>query len=160
MSKIRHPDILYDADAHSPLAPLTVRTNVSPDNPNLVTQGPFYGVSGDVNRAPLRDYCKHGYESQREFRAAVCELIRRWKWREGECIEKRMFHGIDGVSVYNSLTLLRLRFHDTPGCRPDEAWIPLYLADPVPTPPYAQPRKLTRNEQLLEELQNFILWGK
>lgn len=160
MSTKRHPDILYDADAHSPLAPLTVRTNVSPDNPNLVTQGPFYGVSGDVSRAPLRDYCKHGYESQREFRAAVCELIRRWKWREGECIEKRMFHGIDGVSVDNSLTLLRLRFHDTPGCRPDEAWIPLYLADPVPTPSYAQPRKLTRNEQLLEELQNFILWGK
>ena len=160
MSKTRHPDILYDSDSHSPLAPLTVRTNVSPDNPNLVTQGPFYWVSGDVNRAPLRDYCKHGYESQREFRAAVCELIRRWKWREGECIEKRMFHGIDGVSIDNSLTLLRLRFHDTPGCRPDEAWIPLYLADPVPTPPYAQPRKLTRNEQLLEELQNFILWGK
>ena len=71
-----------------------------------------------------------------------------------------MFHGIDGVSTDNSLRLLRLRFHDTPGCRPDEAWIPLYLADPVPTPPYAQPRKLTRNEQLLEELQNFILWGK
>lgn len=160
MSKTRHPDILYDTDAHSPLATVTVRTNVSSDNPNLVTQGPFYGVSGDVNRAPLRDYCKHGYESQREFRAAVCELIRRWKSREGECIEKRMFHGIDGVSIDNSLTLLRLRFHDTPGCRPDEAWIPLYLADPVPTPPYAQPRKLTRNEQLLEELQNFILWGK
>ena len=160
MSKTRHPDILYDADAHSPLAPLTVRTNASPDNPNIITQGPFYRVSGDVSRAPLRDYCKHGYESQREFRAAVCELIRRWKWREGECIEKRMFHGIDGVSVDNSLTLLRLRFHDTPGCRPDEAWIPLYLADPVPTPFYAQPRKLTRNEQLLEELQNFILWGK
>ena len=37
-----------------------------------------------------------------------------WKGRVGECIGERH-------------EFRRLRFHDTPGGRPDEAWIPDYL---------------------------------
>lgn len=156
----RHPDIISTEDVSSPFAPLIVRTNVAPDNPNVIIQGPFFRVCGDEDRVPLGDYFKHGYETLREFREASDALVARWRNREGECIEKRLFHGSNADTIDDSLTILRLRFHDTPGCRPDEAWIPCYLADPIPVPEYAKWQTLTPYEQTMEELLGFIMYGK
>lgn len=81
----------------------------------------FYRVSGNPYDAPLRDHLLHGYEERRDFFVAVRQLCRLWKDREGEAIDSR--HGF-----------LLLRFHDTPGGKPDEAWIPDYLLKPVAVP--------------------------
>lgn len=156
----RHPDIIKAEDESSPFAPLIIRTNVATSNPNVIIQGPFYRVSGDKKRVPLYDYFRHGYESLREFSEAIDTLISRWRNREGECIEKRLFHGSNTNAIDDSLTILRLRFHDTPGCRPDEAWLPRYLTDPIPIPEYAKWQTLTPYEQTMKELLNFIIYGE
>lgn len=156
----QHPDVIRAEDAKNPFAPQIVRTNVASDNPNMIVQGPFFRVSGDKGRVPLDDYFKHGYESIREFSEAADALIDRWHDREGECIEKRQFHGWDAEVFDGSLTILRLRFHDTIGCRPDEAWIPCYLADPIPVPEYAKWQAMTPYEQTMEELVNFLMYGR
>lgn len=156
----RHPDIIQSEDTDNPFAPLTVRTNVSPDKPNVIVQGPFFRVSGDMNRVPLNDFFEHGYETMREFREAAEELISRWHDREGECIEKRLFHGPNSDTIDDRLTLLRLRFHDTPGCRPDEAWIPRYLADPIPVPEYAKWHTVTEYERNKKILTDYLLYGR
>lgn len=83
----------------------------------------FYIVSGNVNDAPLRDHLFHGYEEEKEFRRAVRSIVDRWGNRVGECIGQR--HGF-----------LLLRFHDTPGGKPDEAWLPPYMLKPADEPDY------------------------
>lgn len=158
--KYHHPDIISVEKSTNPFAPLVVRTNVSPNNPNVIIQGPFFRVSGDISRVPLGDYFKHGYETLREFREAADTLIKRWYNREGECIEKRMYRGTNMDAIDDNLTLLRLRFHDTPGCRPDEAWIPSYLTASIPVPEYAKWRTLTPYEQTMNELIKFIMYGE
>lgn len=154
----QHPDIIRTEDSSNPFETLIVRTNVDPENPNIIVQGPFFRICGDRKRIPLNDYYKHGYESLREFSEATVALINRWRNREGECIEKRLFHGLDTID--DSLTILRLRFHDTPGCRPDEAWIPSFLAVPIPIPEYTKWQTLTPYEQTMKELMDFIMHGK
>lgn len=86
--------------------------------------GHHYTVITTLRNAPLRDHLQHGYEFEDDFRHALRTLINRWRNRTGECIEERS-------------GFLRLRFHDTPGGRPDEEWLPLYLLQEVTTPPYA-----------------------
>ncbi len=81
----------------------------------------FYKVSNDPDDAPLRDYLLHGYENRSDFYDAIRRLVRRWHDRVGERVGER--HGF-----------LRLRFHDTPGGRPDEAWIPVYLLKQAEAP--------------------------
>ncbi len=154
-----HPDIINIENTYDALAPLIVRTNVDPDNPNVVIQGPFFRVCGDEDCVPLGDYFKHGYESRREFREAVDALINRWRNREGECVEKRLYRDTNTDVVDERLTLFRLRFHDTPGCRPDEAWVPCYLAVPIPIPEYAKWQTMTLFEQTMKELVDFIMYG-
>lgn len=83
----------------------------------------FYLVTGSIDRAPLRDHLWFGYEEKSEFRQALRRLAERWRGRVGECVDKR-----NG--------LLRLRFHDTPGCRPDEDWLPPFLLEPAEKPGY------------------------
>lgn len=79
----------------------------------------FYKVLPTIQNAPLRDYLLHGYESRRDFEQALRRLVSRWKGRTGECIDMRH-------------DFILLRFHDTPGGKPDEEWIPDYLLQPVP----------------------------
>jgi hypothetical protein len=155
-----HPDIFRTENADKLLAPLTVQMNAASDNPNVIVQGPFFRVSGDESRVPIDDYFKHGYETQREFREAADALISRWRNREGECVEKRLYHGLNDDGIDENLTILRLRFHDTPGCRPDEAWIPCYLADQIPVPEYTKCQILTPYEQIMKEITDFIMCGK
>ncbi|MBR5395726.1 MAG: hypothetical protein IK144_11715 [Bacteroidaceae bacterium] len=83
----------------------------------------FYKVLSTIDRAPLRDHLLHGYEERHDFYLAVRKLAERWHDRIGERIDERHGH-------------LLLRFHDTPGGVPDEAWIPTYLLDPADTPEY------------------------
>ena len=76
--------------------------------------GQFFTVETDIYHLRLPDPLEHGYECERDFRRALRALSERWKGRAGECVGER--HGF-----------LLLRFHDTPGGRPDEAWLPRYL---------------------------------
>lgn len=83
----------------------------------------FYRVSGNTDDAPIRDHLLHGYEERRDFYLAVRRLCRLWHDRVGECIGER--HGF-----------LLLRFHDTPGGKPDEEWLPEYLLKETDMPEY------------------------
>lgn len=154
----RHPDIIYDDSSFDPSRPIIRRTNVSPDNPNVIIQGPFYHVGKDMNRVPLGDYMDHGYESRKEFREAIEELIDRWGGRDGECIEERAYHGKEGEAIDERHIQLHLRFPDTPGARPDQAWLPRYLLTPIPTPEQFKWREKTEKELAEEELHKAI-WG-
>ncbi len=154
----RHPDIIYDDSPYDPSRPIIRRTNVSPDNPNVIIQGPFYHVGKDMSRVPLGDYMDHGYESRKEFREAIEELIDRWGGRDGECIEERAYHGKEGEAIDERHIQLHLRFPDTPGARHDQAWLPRYLLTPVPTPEQFKWREKTEKELAEEELHKAI-WG-
>lgn len=83
----------------------------------------YFQVDKDLSRAPLDRYTEHGYEERRDFCEALQHLVSWWGGRIGERVSDR-----NGF--------LRLRFHDTPGGRPDEAWLPLYLLRPCPMPEY------------------------
>ena len=83
----------------------------------------FYLVTGRLDKAPLSEHLWHGFEEKADFRLALRQLADRWKGRVGERVGER-----NGF--------LRLRFHDTPGSRPDEDWLPPYLLEPAPMPDY------------------------
>lgn len=102
----------------------------------------FYEVTGTPDTAPLRDHLEHGYESRRDFRTAVRDLLALWKGRVGEGVDER--HGFR-----------KLRFHDTPGGCPDEAWIPLYLLKEVPRPAYTYTEEVDETEKALDEAFGF-----
>lgn len=156
--KSPHPDILGEEEV-DPTAPLIRRTNVDPNNPNVIIQGPFYRVSNDMSRVPLVDYLDHGYETREDFRDAIIKLVSRWENREGECVEERIFHGKEGEAIDQRHRQLHLRFHDTPGGSPDDAWLPLYVLDPIPIPDYARWHDLTPEEELLEEIKRELWEG-
>ena len=83
----------------------------------------FFRVLADLRRAPTRDYLMHGYESERDFRRALWRLVGRWQGRVGERVGER--HGF-----------YLLRFHDTPGGKPEEEWLPSYLLEQTAIPDY------------------------
>ena len=83
----------------------------------------FYRVTTDFYHLRVPDPHLHGYETEREFRRALQRLAGHWKGRVGERIGER-----------NGFWLLR--FHDTPGGRPDEAWLPTFLLLEVKEPPH------------------------
>ena len=83
----------------------------------------FYVVADNIDGAPLRDYLAHGFEDRQFFRDALRRIVDRWKGRVGECMDER-----------NGFRLLR--FHDTPGGKPDEEWLPVYLLSPAAEPEY------------------------
>lgn len=83
----------------------------------------MYTVETDIYHLRLPDPLSQGYESERALRSALRALSERWMGRVGEPVAER-----------NGFLLLR--FHDTPGGRPDEAWLPSYLLREVePGPP-------------------------
>ena len=107
------------------------------------TERTFYAVTDDLNRAPLRDYMMHGYETRSKFETALRELAQRWHGRVGECVDER-----NGF--------LRLRFHDTPGGLPDEAWLPRYLLLPTAMPDYLAERENSVHDETEEELDRIF----
>ena len=76
--------------------------------------GKLYRVIPNLYHTKVPDNLEFGYETKELFRDALRRLLDRFACRTGECIGDR--HGF-----------LRLRFHDTPGGRPDEAWMPMCL---------------------------------
>lgn len=72
----------------------------------------------DLYHLRMPDHLSFGYESAQDFRLAIRELVGRWGNRVGERIDER-----NGF--------YRLRFVDTPGGRPDEAWLPAFLLERV-----------------------------
>lgn len=98
----------------------------------------FYQVKSNIDDAPVRDYLFHGWVSRREFEQALQRLVDRWCGRIGESVSTRH-------------DFLLLRFFDTLGGKPDEAWLPTYLLQPVEppvgirdTPPDEQSEELDR----------------
>lgn len=83
----------------------------------------FFLVASDLRNAPISDHLEHGYEDKYDFADALRTITRPFGGRVGECIDER--HGF-----------LRLRFHDTPGGKPDEKWVPRYLLTEATRPDY------------------------
>lgn len=92
----------------------------------------FFLVGSSMDGLPLGDHLDHGYEERQDFVAALRRLIERWGGRIGERVGERN-------------KFLQLRFHDTPGGRPDEVWLPLYMLKPVDKPRYQEDE---RDEEL------------
>ena len=93
----------------------------------------YYRVATNLKGVPLQDHLKHGFELKEEFVELLQRLLNRWKGRTGEC-----------VGMKNGL--LRLRFPDTPGGRPDEAWVPPYLLTETDDPCIQQPVRRKKKE--------------
>lgn len=76
----------------------------------------FFNViaPAEVYHMRLPDSLEYGYEDKNDFERAIRRLSLRWQNRIGECIDER--HGFK-----------KLRFHDTPGGKPDEEWLPDFI---------------------------------
>ena len=83
----------------------------------------FFRVIPHTWYLKLPDPQMNGYENETLFRQAVDKLVNLWGKRTGEAISER-----NGFYY--------IRFHDTPGGRFDEAWLPKYILEPVPAPEY------------------------
>lgn len=104
----------------------------------------FFRVTSDVflTEAPLSDYLLHGYESRLDFERTLRRLVLRWQNRVGERIDERH-------------DFLLLRFHDTPGGKPDEEWLPRYLLHPADAPPCLSLQEPDENEKELDQAFGF-----
>lgn len=103
----------------------------------------FYEVENDLHRAPLAEYIANGFEEKYMFEEALHRLLQRWHDRIGEQVDER--HGF-----------VRLRFHDTPGGCPDEAWLPLYLVHPVDMPDYLKEPEHDERDEIERELDRIF----
>lgn len=81
----------------------------------------FWLVDADERLWPTADHVAHGYEDEWDYYNALRELRDNYDGRVGEQIGER--HGFR-----------RLRFHDTPGHRPDEVWLPDFMLQPAKKP--------------------------
>lgn len=84
--------------------------------------GKYYKVISTLWNRRLPDAREHGFTEDRDFRHTLWQMVDRWKGREGECVQER-----NGF--------MRIRFHDTPGGKPDEAWMPSFLLEETDAPP-------------------------
>ena len=108
----------------------------------MATDNSFYLVSSDLRRVPVADHLMHGYEDKWEFYKAIRRLVDRWKGRVGECVDER--HGF-----------LLLRFHDTPGGKPDEEWLPRYILLPAAVPEYMHEEPPDETAEVLDRAFGF-----
>ena len=102
----------------------------------------FFRVATSLDGMPLADHLRHGYENREDFRDALRRLLNRWAGRVGERADERN-------------RFLLLRFPDTPGGVPDEAWLPLYMLTPCDPPPIATIPPPDPDEQELDEAFGF-----
>ena len=106
----------------------------------MTSERRFYRVISDLYHTPLPDPLANGYESRRDFFHALMKIVDQWHGRVGERIDER--HGC-----------LLLRFHDTPGSKPDEAWMPEFLLTPVEPPGYITTEDRSREAEIEKELE-------
>jgi hypothetical protein len=99
----------------------------------------FYQVIHDHYNLRTSDHLEHGYEEESEYRKALRLLVGRWRDRIGEAIDERH-------------EFLLLRFHDTPGGVPDEAWLPRLVLKSVPVPDYMCEEESSSSDSINEEL--------
>lgn len=106
-----------------------------------MAENSFCRVNNNLDNAPLQDHLLHGYEYRQDFQLALQQLIDRWHDRIGEQIDERS-------------GFIRLRFYDTPGGLPDEAWLPTYLLTPIAQAPRGQNAQSPRgpNDSLENEI--------
>ena len=109
-------------------------------------KGRYYKVINNLYDIKLPDPLEYGYEFKSDFSRALWKLIDMWKGRIGECVDER-----------NSFYLLR--FHDTPGGKPDESWVPNCLLIEEPTPKYVAPPETEACDEFAEEMNNIIGFG-
>jgi hypothetical protein len=95
----------------------------------------YFRVASSMDGMPLDDHLHHGYEFREDFAAAIRRLLHYWGGRVGENVAERN-------------KFLHLRFHDTPGGKPDEAWIPLYMLTPADKPAYIREKPETEPFEL------------
>lgn len=96
----------------------------------------YFLVAKNLDGAPLSAHTSHGYENRSDFCDALRRLIDWWGGRIGERVGDR--HGF-----------LRLKFRDMPGGG-EEAWLPLYLLQPCPTPDYLKEKERDPFEEELD----------
>lgn len=102
----------------------------------------YFRVTRTLDGLPLADCLHHGYETREEFRTALRRLTDRWGGRIGlQSGERNKF--------------LLLRFPDTPGGVPDEAWLPLYMLTPCDPPPIATIPERDPDEEELDKAFGF-----
>ncbi len=99
----------------------------------------FYQVVNDYYYLHTADHLEHGYETERDYRHALRLLVERWRNRVGERIDERH-------------EFLLLRFHDTPGGMPDEAWLPRLLLKSVPVPDYMVQEEASSSDEIIAEI--------
>ena len=105
--------------------------------------GKYYRVINNLYIITLPDPLEYGYEFKSDFRRALWNIIDMWKGRVGESINER-----------NNFCLLR--FHDTPGGKPDELWIPSCLLVEELHPKYIAPPPPEPVDEFTEELDKII----
>ena len=99
----------------------------------------FFRVATMAGPDIIDSHLHHGYEYSDVFAAAVARLIDYWGGRTGENVGERN-------------KFLLLRFHDTPGGVPDEAWLPIFLLTPTAKPDYIQDSDPSSSEAIRDEL--------
>ena len=102
----------------------------------------YFQIAKTIDGLPLDNYLYHGYETRGDFTAALRRLLERWGGRIG-----RYAGGRNGF--------LLLRFPDTPGGVPDEAWMPIYMLTPCAVPPFAATTKPDPDEEELDRAFRF-----
>ena len=106
----------------------------------------FYRVNASIDGAPLRDCLLHGYDTRGNYESSMWQLVRKWRGRIGEAVEVRHYeHSLEDTD------LIRLRFHDTPGGRPDEAWLPRFLLTKTDMPDYLRAAEESSDYDSMEE---------
>ncbi len=99
----------------------------------------FFRVAHSHYGLRTSDHLEHGYEEQGDYRRALRMLVERWHDRIGEAVDARHEFRL-------------LRFHDTPGGVPDEAWLPLLMLEPVPPPGYMARQEHDSSDDVSDEL--------
>ena len=103
----------------------------------------YFRVARTLEGLPLDDYLYHGYEEREDFAIALQRLLDRWAGRIGRQTGERN-------------KFLLLSFPDTPGGKPDEAWLPLYMLTPCDEPSFVRARRKDPYEQELDEAFGFV----
>ena len=105
--------------------------------------GKYYTVICNLFLIKLPNPLEYGYEYISDFSRALWRIIDTWKGRVGECIEER-----NGFR--------HLRFHDTPGGKPDEMWIPDCLLVEEEHPMYTAPEPEEEPDEFEAELDRIL----
>ena len=96
----------------------------------------------DIYYMRLPSHLEYGYEDKDDFEGAIRRLSLRWQNRIGERIDER--HGFK-----------RLRFHDTPGGKPDEEWLPDFMLVEVEKPEWMIKPERDEIEEEIERIFSF-----